>query len=123
MKNLQVLLVDDEEGFASALADRLRMRGLGVEVELNGEGALKQVEDKAFDVLVVDLLMPGMDGLTLMKKIKSAGREIPVILLTGHGSSKDGIDGMKQGAFDYMMKPVDFDALLSKIIEAGGSAE
>ena len=123
MKNLQVLIVDDEEGFASALADRLRMRGLGVEVELSGEGALKQVEEKSFDVLVVDLLMPGMDGLTLMKKINGTGREMPVILLTGHGSSKDGIDGMKQGAFDYMMKPVEFDALLKKIIEAGGREE
>lgn len=123
MKNLQVLIVDDEEGFASALADRLRMRGLGVEVALDGEGALQQIEGSDFDVLVVDLLMPGMDGLTLMKNLKSAGREIPVILLTGHGSSKDGIDGMKQGAFDYMMKPVDFDALLNKIIEAGGSDE
>lgn len=121
MTNLHVLLVDDEEAFVSALAERLELRGLSVAQEKSGEDALIRVQKEPFDVMVVDLLMPGMDGITLLKHLRSAGLDIPVILLTGHGSSKEGIAGMKYGAFDYLMKPVAFDDLLAKIQQAAGN--
>ncbi len=118
MKNLKVLLVDDEADFASALGERLKLRGIDAEIALDGDSAWEKIEAESFDVLVLDLLMPGLDGMTLMKKVKSSENNTPVILLTGHGSSRDGIEGMKQGAYEYLMKPVAFDELLEKIQKA-----
>ena len=118
MKNLKILLVDDEENFVSALAERLRLRDFVVTTELDGEDAIEKIETEAFDVMVIDLLMPRMGGIELLKRIKSSGIDTPVILLTGHGSSKEGIQGMKLGAYDYLMKPIAFEELLDKICKA-----
>jgi len=121
MKNLKILLVDDEEKFISALADRLRLRGFIVTTELDGEDAIEKIETESFDVMVVDLLMPRMGGIELLKRIKCSGIDTPVILLTGHGSSKEGIQGMKLGAYDYLMKPIAFEELLDKLYKASSA--
>lgn len=118
METFRVLLVDDEKEFVSTLAERLEIRGLSVSVAFDGQEAMKIVEDKAFDVIVLDVRMPGLSGLELLKRIKTQKPDIPVILLTGHSATRDGIEGMRLGAFDYLMKPVDIDRLMEKMQEA-----
>lgn len=115
-----ILLVDDEEEFVSTLAERLEIRGFESEAANSGDQALSLIESNDYDVVVLDVKMPGMDGLEVMDHIKTRRPEMPVILLTGHGSTKEGMDGMHKGAFDYLMKPLDIDELISKIQEALG---
>lgn len=114
----RVLLVDDEEGFLKSLSERLKVRGLRVNTSLCGEDALKKLEEQEFDVIVVDLSMPGMDGIATLKRIKEGHPEAEVIMLTGHGSIKSGIASMKEGASDFLEKPVEISTLLEKIEEA-----
>lgn len=123
MTQLNLLLVDDETEFVSTLAERLELRGMGVRIASDGEAALPMVDDDPPDIIVLDLMMPGIGGMETLKRIKASHPDIPVILLTGRGSTKEGIEGMKQGAFDYMMKPINLDQLLQKLEEATGSAE
>lgn len=118
METFRVLLVDDEKEFVSTLAERLEIRGLSVSVAFDGQEAMKIVEDEAFNVIVLDVRMPGLSGLELLKRIKTQKPDIPVILLTGHSATRDGIEGMRLGAFDYLMKPVDIDRLMEKMQEA-----
>jgi len=118
MNGWKALLVDDEEEFVSALAERLRMRGLEVQVAADGESALSAIEGDPPQVVVLDVWMPKMDGLEILRRIKRDRPHIPVILLTGKGSTRDGIDGMRLGAFDYLMKPVHVDELIRIIEEA-----
>lgn len=118
MYEWKILLVDDEEEFISTLAERLSLRGLKARVALDGEEALRLVEENPPHVMILDVLMPGMKGLDVLKLVKAKRPEVQVILLTGHGSTKDGMEGMRHGAFDYMMKPLSIDALLSKLGEA-----
>lgn len=119
-----ILLVDDEEEFVSTLAERLEIRGFESKAAYSGDQALSLIESNDYDVVVLDVKMPGMDGLEVMDHIKTRRPEMPVILLTGHGSTKEGMDGMHKGAFDYLMKPLDIDELISKIQEAlGGRSE
>ena len=115
-----ILLVDDEEEFVSTLAERLEIRGFESKAAYSGDQALSLIENNDYDVVVLDVKMPGMDGLEVMDQIKARRPEMPVILLTGHGSTKEGMDGMHKGAFDYLMKPLDIDELISKIQEALG---
>jgi DNA-binding response OmpR family regulator len=114
----KVLLVDDEEEFVSTLAERLEIRGFVAEVATSGDMALSVVKDKNFDIVVLDLMMPGLGGIEVMERIKSMHPDMPVILLTGHGSAKEGMEGLEMGAFDYLMKPLDIDELILKIGEA-----
>jgi len=114
----KVLLVDDEEEFVSTLAERLEIRGFVTEVATSGDMAISAVQDKNFDIVVLDLMMPGIGGLEVMEKIKSMYPDMPIILLTGHGSAKEGMEGLELGAFDYLMKPLDIDELILKIGEA-----
>jgi DNA-binding NtrC family response regulator len=124
MRELDVLLVDDEEEFVSALAERLSMRGVNVQTALNGETALELIGQKLPQVVLLDVLMPGMGGLETLRAIKAAHPEVRVILLTGHGSTRDGMEGMRQGAMDYLMKPVKIEELMKKLEEAvAGSAK
>jgi len=118
--SIKVLLVDDEEEFVTTLAERLEMRGFDPSIATSGDQALSMVQDKAFDLIVLDLMMPGIGGLEVMKQIKSANPEMPIILLTGQGSTKEGMEGMNQGAFDFLMKPLDIEELISQIHEALG---
>ena len=115
---MNVLLVDDETEFVTTLAERLEIRGMTVRTANDGEAGLAMVDEDPPDLMVLDLMMPGIGGLETLKRVKASHPEIPVILLTGRGSTKEGIEGMRQGAFDYMMKPIDIDQLLKKIQEA-----
>lgn len=113
-----ILLVDDEEEFVNTLAERLEIRGFQPEVATSGQQAVELMAKRNFDVMVLDVKMPGMDGLKVMERAKDLRPDLPVILLTGHGSTDDGVQGMHQGAFDFLMKPLDIDDLISKIREA-----
>jgi DNA-binding NtrC family response regulator len=118
MAEYRVLLVDDEEEFVSALSERLELRGIEVDSALNGEDALAIMVEKTFEVVILDVMMPGLGGLEVLKQIKSAYPNTQVILLTGHGATKEGIEGMRLGAFDYLIKPVDIEEMLEKMKEA-----
>jgi len=114
----RVLLVDDEEEFVRALAKRLGARGLNVEVSGDGESAVEKVKQRDFDVIVLDLAMPGIDGLETLKRLREVNPDLQIVLLTGHGSIKSGVEAMKEGAVDFLEKPAEFSELLAKIREA-----
>jgi DNA-binding NtrC family response regulator len=113
-----VLLVDDEDDFRQTLKKRLEKRELKVWEAENGQRALDILRKTAIDVVVLDVKMPGMDGIEVLAEIKKAALYSEVILLTGHASVESGIEGMKLGAFDYVMKPVNIDELLHKMRQA-----
>lgn len=118
MKKLKVLLVDDEEQFVETLADRLEMRDLDATVAHDGEEALSAVKEQEPDVIVLDLKMPGIDGIEVLKRVRKAYPSVEVIILTGHGSEKDEEAARRLGAFDYVKKPVDLDTLVPRIRNA-----
>lgn len=115
MKKPRILLVDDEVEFVQTLAERLQLRDFDAVTAGDGEEALRRLENTAFDLVVLDVLMPGLGGLEVLRQIKSRFPEIPVILLTGRGSTANGIEGMRLGAYDYLMKPIDIDELIKQI--------
>jgi DNA-binding response OmpR family regulator len=115
MKDMKVLLVDDEEEFVKALAERLKMRDLRSDTVLDGEEALSFVEDQEPDVMVLDLKMPGIDGMEVLRQVRKAYPKIQVIILTGHGTEKDEEEAKRLGAFDYLEKPVNLDVLVKKM--------
>ncbi len=116
--NFKVLLVDDEEEFVKALAERLKMRDLQSDLVYDGEQALDFVEKKEPDVMVLDLKMPGIDGIEVLKQVKKAYPGIQVIILTGHGTEKDEERARGLGAFDYLEKPVNIDTLVDRMKKA-----
>ena len=118
MEECKVLLVDDEEDFAATLAERLEMRGLKTTMSTDGEEALALVAAEHPHVVVLDVMMPGLGGLDILKYLRRVNPEVQVILLTGQGSTKEGIEGMKAGAYDYLTKPVEIDQLVDKICQA-----
>jgi DNA-binding response OmpR family regulator len=109
------LLVDDEEEFVKALAERLKMRDLRSDTVLDGEEALSFVEDQEPDVMVLDLKMPGIDGMEVLRQVRKAYPKIQVIILTGHGTEKDEEEAKRLGAFEYLEKPVNLDVLVKKM--------
>lgn len=114
----KVLLVDDEEEFIDLLSQRLETRGLKVVAVSSGEEAVSKVADQSFDVAIVDLAMPGIDGIETLKQIKAERPDIEVIMLTGRATVKSGIEAMKHGALDFLEKPVLLNKLLEKIWKA-----
>jgi len=118
MDRLKVLLVDDEKEFVTTLAERLELRGFQVLIATDGEEALRFFDTDLPQVVVLDLMMPGLSGMEVLERIKAIDSKIPVILLTGHGATKDGIRGMQLGALDYLMKPIDINELISKLNDA-----
>jgi len=118
MDNLRVLVVDDEADFLETIVMRLRRRKIDATGVDGGKKALEIVENERFDVVVLDVLMPGMDGIETLKLLKKRKPFLEVIILTGHGSVESGLQGMQFGAFDYIMKPADLDELLEKIQQA-----
>jgi DNA-binding NtrC family response regulator len=122
MAGYRVLLVDDEEEFVSALSERLTLRGIEVDSVLNGEEALARLVAKDFEVVILDVMMPGLGGLEVLRQIKATHPNTQVILLTGHGSTREGIEGMRLGAFDYLIKPVDLEDMLEKMKAAAKMA-
>lgn len=115
----KILLVDDEQGFVETLAKRVANRGLTVHTVFSGQEALEFLaKDHSIDVVVMDVKMPGMDGNEALQAVKAEYPLIEVIMLTGHATAESAIEGMKSGAFDYLMKPTDLDDLLAKVAEA-----
>ena len=115
---LRLLLVDDEEMFLEFLSRRLINYQYDVKICLSGENALEMMIDNDFDVVILDVLMPGMDGIETLWEIKKIKPLTEVIMLTGHAYRESGIEGMKLGAYDYLSKPCDTEDLIAKINKA-----
>jgi DNA-binding NtrC family response regulator len=116
-----VLMVDDEVGFLEALSKRLGKRGVNVTTATGGQEALDALAGggaTTTDVVLLDVKMPGMDGLETLAAIKERHPLLEVIMLTGHATVESAIEGMKRGAFDYLMKPCDLDVLMEKLAAA-----
>ncbi|MFZ5452053.1 MAG: response regulator [Thermodesulfobacteriota bacterium] len=118
MEKFRILIVDDEDDFRETIIKRLRARKLEVAGAESGPKALEMVTGQDFDVVVLDVKMPGMDGIETLREIKLKKPLVEVIMLTGHASVESGIQGMQLGAFDYVMKPVALDDLLDKLRQA-----
>lgn len=118
MQKIKILLVDDEENFVKTLSDRIQLRDQKSEIALNGEQALKSVDADLPDVMVLDLKMPGMDGLEVLRRVKQAYPDIQVIILTGRGTEKDEKEARRLGAFEYLQKPVEIETLMQHIRRA-----
>ena len=115
---IKVLLVDDEKDFVETLALRLEARNLLVSTAFNGDEAISRIQEEDFDVVILDMVMPGKTGIEVMRVIKQARPLVEVILLTGHATMQSAIEGMNQGAFYYLMKPTEMQSLLQKIAHA-----
>jgi two-component system OmpR family response regulator len=118
MDNFKILIVDDENDFRETIIKRLRARKIDIEGADSGPKALEMVDAHDFDVIVLDVKMPGMDGIETLRQIKLKKPLVEVIMLTGHASVESGIQGMQLGAFDYVMKPVALDDLMDKLRQA-----
>jgi two-component system OmpR family response regulator len=114
----KILIVDDEEKFLTYLSKRLKMREYDVATSPSGEDALEKLRQHNFDIVILDVLMPGIDGIEALREIKKAKPFIEVIMLTGHASVEAGVEGMRLGAYDYVMKPCEAEELISKINKA-----
>lgn len=119
----RILLIDDEQGFVETFAKRLTKRGYDVTFTLDGESGLATLDEKTIDVVILDVKMPGMDGIETLQAIKATHPLVEVIMLTGHATVENAIDGMKNGAFDYLMKPCEMGELIDKVTEATGKKE
>lgn len=111
----RILLVDDEKDFVEMLSLRLEETGERVTPAYSGRECLAMLEKMEIDVVVLDILMPGMDGIETLKEIKKRFPLVEVIMLTGHGTTESAVEGMKLGAFDYLLKPARFDELTEKL--------
>lgn len=119
MSLANVLLVDDEVPFIETMTKRLEKRNLTISVAFSGVEALEKLQnDTAIEVVILDVKMPQMDGIEALKRIKAEFPLVEVIMLTGHATVETGIEGMKLGAVDYLMKPCEMDVLLAKVKEA-----
>jgi DNA-binding NtrC family response regulator len=114
----KVLLVDDEMEFLELMKERLEARGVEVSASSSAEDALEKIETDIFDAVILDLQMPGMDGLDALQQIKQRHPEIQVILLTGHATVEKGVEAIKLGAMDFVEKPADLEVLEEKIAKA-----
>ena len=117
-KGTKLLLVDDEEGYVSVLAKRLSKRNFQVKTAHSGSEAIRILRNESFDLAVVDLKMEDMDGIEVLKVFKVMEPQMPVIILTGHGSETAAREGIEYGAFDYLVKPCDLSELVDRIREA-----
>ena len=118
MREFTVLVVDDEEEFREMMVKRLNKKGLVALDADSGQAALDLLEAKRIDVVLLDVKMPGMDGIETLRQIRVLKPLVEVVLLTGHASVDSGIEGMKLGAFDYLMKPIELEPLLEKLADA-----
>lgn len=118
MEKFRVLVIDDEIDFVETIVKRLRDRGLEAEGALSGPEGLQILENKDFDVIVLDVKMPRMNGIEALREIKKKKPLVEVIMLTGHGSVESGIQGLQLGAFNYVMKPVPLNELLKQMTQA-----
>jgi DNA-binding NtrC family response regulator len=114
----RILLIDDETDFLETLAERMRTRGMDVTTSTSAVEALATVEEKSFDAVVLDLMMPGMDGLQALKIMKEKKPELQIILLTGHATVQKGVEAIKLGATEFLEKPASIEVLTEKIKKA-----
>lgn len=115
---IRVLLVDDEEDLVSTLTERLAFRGVEAAYALNAFEALDKLQKDTFDLVVLDLKLPGMSGIDLLRLIKAKLPDLPVIMITGHGSPLQTADKTPEGVFDFLAKPINIDDLIVKMREA-----
>ncbi|MDD4648803.1 MAG: response regulator [Desulfoplanes sp.] len=120
IKDIRILLVDDEERFLSSARKVFRHQGIEILTADSGIMALKILQDNPVDVVILDVKMPGMNGMQTLEKIKTDHPDIQVILLTGHATTESAEEGMRYGASGYLVKPVDLDELLQKAKSACG---
>ena len=114
-----VLLVDDEVPFVETMTKRLTKRNLRVIMAFSGQEALEKLDkNRNLDVIILDVKMPGMDGIQTLSEIKKSHPLVEIIMLTGHATVESAIDGMKAGAYDYLMKPCDLEQLMLKVEQA-----
>lgn len=118
MQEGKILLVDDNKDFLDILSERINTKGLDVETAQSGPEALNKIKDQSYDAIILDLVMPEMDGIETLKKLLSERPELQVILMTGHASLEKGIEAVKLGAMDFLEKPADIQSLMAKIQEA-----
>jgi DNA-binding NtrC family response regulator len=118
MIECRVLLVDDEEEFVSVLAERLEARDLAVETAPSGEIALEKAAKQPFDAILLDMAMPGMNGIETLKGLLEINRDLQIILLTGQATLGQAVEAMKLGAMDLLEKPVEIDTLVARIDDA-----
>ena len=118
MSKIKLLLVDDEEDYVKTLAERLDIRDVGSRVALSGEEALIMLDEDTPDVIVLDLRMPGIDGMEVLERVKKDHPHVQVIILTGHGSESDEKEAMRLGAFHYLRKPADTTELIQTVNDA-----
>lgn len=114
----KVLLVDDEEDFLEIMSERMTARGMEVTTCTSAEEAIQTIQSNNFDAIILDFMMPGMDGFQALKAIKDQQPESQIILLTGHATLEKGVEAMKMGATDFLEKPADIEALEKKIKDA-----
>ena len=114
----KILLVDDEKDYIEALGERMKNRGMNVSTTTSAKDALKRVEEEPYDAIILDLQMPGMDGIEALKAIKKKNPDMQVILLTGHATVEKGIEAMKLGAMDLIEKPANIEVIAKKIKKA-----
>ncbi len=122
MPDLKLLLVDDEVEFLEPMKARLERRGISCTTAQSGEEALRLLAASPVECAVVDVKMPGMDGIELLRRMRRLHPAVAVILLTGHASVELGVQGMELGAFEYLLKPVELDDLLDTVRRAVGAA-
>jgi two-component system, OmpR family, response regulator CpxR len=115
---IKVMLVDDEAEFLNVLAERLETRGIVVHKADSGDAALEMIQREDIDVIILDILMPVKDGITTLKEIKSVNPLPEVILLSGHATVQTAVEGLKLGAFDFLLKPTEISDLMDKIASA-----
>jgi len=116
--DLRVLVVDDEKDFLEMTVKRMQKKGIDTVGVMSGNEAVEKISNENFDVVLLDVKMPGMDGVETLREIKRLKPLVEVIMLTGHASVESGIEGMKLGAFDYLMKPMELDKILETIQDA-----
>jgi DNA-binding response OmpR family regulator len=114
-ERIRLLLVDDEEGYVKVLAKRMTRRNMEVSTALSGSEGIQRLRKEDFDVAILDLKMEDMDGIEVLRVFKKMVPNMPVIMLTGHGTEKAAREGLEMGAFDYLMKPCDLEELVEKI--------
>ena len=118
MSNMQLMIVDDDERFLNTTKSLLEKKGVTTHIATNGADAMKILDKERVDVVILDVKMPGLDGIEALRVIKKRHPLVEVIMLTGHASAESAIEGMSLGAFDYLIKPCDVPTLVEKANEA-----
>lgn len=120
---MHILVVDDEQEFLELMTNRLQKRGFTVNIAPNGEQALERVAEEDFDAMVLDVKMPGIDGIEVLRRVKRMRPNLPVLLLTGHASIEAAMTGVETGAVDYLLKPVPINDLIMRLRDIAARKE